>query len=174
MKISWLVFLFFPVFILSCNGYKVISFNNPELQNQEYNTFRIITTAPDSLVTNEKIIFDRLNQAVLFQMKQKGFQLSDGQSDLLLRYKFFSSRRSDLLVNRNRSVFDPRFTTFSARNITESILLIDLHDRRKEKLVWQGSVDLDTPSYRNKKINEVIDTIVADIFDTFQHSNNDN
>lgn len=173
MRPIWLLFVLFTLVFSSCNNYKVVSFNNPELKQQQYSTYKIITKAPDSLLYNERSVYNEFYDAVKSEMADKGFQLVSGESDLLLRYKFFSNRRSDLTAFRNRSIYDPGFLNFSARNFTESILLVDVHDRDKEKLVWQGSLDLNLPSYQNRKVKDLAQTVVNEIFDTFQFSNNE-
>lgn len=169
MRLIWLFFMLIAGVLTACSGYKIVSFNNPDFKNKDYQTFRLITSLPDSGAINQKIFITDVHNAILDEMKAIGYQQVDNNSDLILRYKFFSNNRSDSFNNyRNRSIYDPAPWNLQTRNINESILLIDLHDRKKEKLVWQGSVDLSVSFNKRKGSSNTIPLIVSEIFKTFQ------
>lgn len=170
MRFIWLFFILFAGLLSACSSYKVVSFNNPEFQNKDYQTFRLITSLPDSGGINQQLFINQVHNAILDEMKAIGYEQVNTSSDLILRYKFFSNNRSESSNNsfRNRSIYDPSPWNLQSRNINESILLIDLHDRKKEKLVWQGSIDLSVSFYRRKKFSKTIPLMVNEIFNTYQ------
>lgn len=169
MRFIWLFFMLFSSVLMSCNNYKVISFNNPDFTNKNYQSYKLITKAPDSLLFNQKTLVGEVHDAIINEMKVIGYEQVSQKSDLILRYKFFSNNRSEVNSNfRNRPFSDPTPFSVQTRNVNESILLIDLHDRKDEKLVWQGSVDLNLSTNRRRKANDEIPTIVNEIFKTYQ------
>ena len=170
MRFIWLFFMLFAGLLSACSNYKIVSFNNPEFENKDYQTFRLITSLPDSGAINQKQFINQVHEAILDEMKTLGYERVNSSSDLILRYKFFSNNRSESFNNnfRSRSIYDPSPWTLQTRNINESILLIDLHDRKKEKLVWQGSIDLSVSFNRRKKSSETIPLMVNEIFNTYQ------
>jgi len=172
MRFIGLFFILALGLLGSCKSSKVVSFNNPDLRNQSYQTYKIITQASDSLLSDERTIVDELATSINNEMEIRGYIIDNRKSDLMVRYKFFANNRADITTNRTGrrygSYYDPNFLNFSTRNITESILLIDIHDRKKRKLVWQGSVDLNLSYYKKRKFKEAIPQIVSEIFTTYQ------
>lgn len=169
MRFIWLFFILSAGLFASCNNYKVVSFNNPDFKDSNYNSYKIITKVPDSLLLDQKTIINEVHTAITDEMKIRGYELIPQKSDLILRYKFFSNNRTELTNNfRNRSIYDPRMFSYQARNVNESILLIDIHDRVKEKLVWQGSVDLNLSFSKKQNAEDIIPKIVNEIFSTYQ------
>lgn len=181
MRSKWLFYLLFTLLLPACKNSKVISFNNPELINRDYLSYKFVTEEPDSLLFDERSVLRELHDGIEAQMALRDLTSVSENSDLLLRYKLFSNRnvsqvayrRNDGSIFRNRTFANPNFIDFSYRNLTESILLIDIFDIKREKLVWQGSLDLNVPAYKNKRGKELIKDAVVEIFDSFQYKNNE-
>ena len=167
-------FILSLVILGACNANRVISFNNPEFADKQYQTYRIITLNTDTLSTDDRVIYDGINEEVAKQMQARGYYAAKVNSDLLVRYQLYANNQVEEVSN---NVFwpggfnNPNNLFFSTRNITRSILLIDIHDRKAGKLVWQGSLDLNYSAYKKRQFDQIIPEIIAEIFDTYKAKN---
>ena len=168
-----LFFILSIVVLSACNANRVVSFNNPAYANRAYQSFRIITLNTDTLNTADRTIYDNINREVAKQLEAKGYRPVPRESDLLVRYQLYANNRVEEVTNNTfwpgpGGFNNPNNLFFSTRNITKSILLIDLHDRKDRKLVWQGSLDLNYSAYKKRQFDELIPEIIAEIFNTYK------
>ena len=169
------LFLFLSVLSLTaCNSNRVVSFNNPDFASRSYESYRIITRQADTVNTADKAVYEGLHKAVIRQLDERGYRAVQQNSDLLVRYQLYANNRVEQVANNNlwagrfNNFNNPNNVFFSSRNITESILLIGIHDRKARKLVWQGSLDLNYSVSKKRKFEEVIPEIVEQIFASYQ------
>ncbi len=100
------------------------------------------------------------------EMSLKGYRrVTAEEPDLLLRYELVATRRTRTDVN---PVPFSAYSTVNTRVFQESILLVELTNRKNRKLVWQGSVDLKQYAKKNKA-NEALEKAIVSIFETFNH-----
>ncbi|MEL7146355.1 MAG: DUF4136 domain-containing protein [Bacteroidota bacterium] len=164
-------FILSIVTLSGCAANRVVSFNNPDFADRNYESFRIITLKTDTLTQEDRTIYEEINNEVKRQMEFRGYEAVAKNSDLLVRYQLYANNRVEEVTN---NVFwpgnfnNPNNMFFSTRNITKSILLIDIHDRNAGKLVWQGSLDLNYSAYKKRKFEEIMPQIIEDIFATYQ------
>ncbi len=170
----------------ACSSYNYYSVSNKPLDPQKYKTFAWIPEgkSKSSSVYDNDVAKDKIVESATQEMTNRGFTLSNGSPDLLLRYT--------AVVNRSvRSYSDPvyyyappvmpyyrgrgRFY-YSYVNpfpiyvgdrerrirIRENSIMIDIIDRKSSKVIWRGWAEgeLDNPE---KAIND-LPQVVANIF----------
>mgnify|MGYP006274509109 CR=1 FL=1 len=148
--------------ILSCSP-KVISYLNDRSAFSRYNTF-YLQNLKRSGAAREGVT-PRIEQAILGNMEYRDYEFSKDDPDLLLRYEIISSTRSDVRVNPSPYGFAGNL---SVRTFNESIILLELKDRKTDKLVWQASIDMrDHAQLRKRK--DPLQAAVKKLFDTFPY-----
>ncbi len=177
MKFIRLFFILYTFTFISCNSHKVVSFNNPSYANRVYQTYKIITI-PDKEVSNkESSIHKKVSVAIHQELTGLNMKSFDRNSELVVRYEFRSMERDDSRVIRNSRTsrfnnlnnnFNPNYANISKRSITESILLVDVFDRKTKKLVWQASIDLNVSNKKYENIDILLTKAVSALFQTYQ------
>ena len=158
---------FAAVLIGSCAGPKPISFLNDRMDLRDYKTYKLIVFKSDeNFDVQGMVFFNQLEKAIMENMDKRLFDPSE-RPDLIVRYEIVSSQRTE---NQKPNYYDPYsfYTPQFNRTIsyTEAILLIEFRDRRKKKLVWQGSLDIDLTK---SKPEDLIYNAVNQVFTTYPY-----
>lgn len=157
----------------TCAPAKVVKFLNDELDYSQYKTYRLINYKSDDKSYDEEglAFFTHVENAINKNMTDKGYLARD-KPDLITRYEIVSTTTTE---SNNRN-YDPygynnRYYTPSGWNSvkrTEGVILIEIRDRKKKKLVWQGSLDL---KYSKKTEPQVtLSESIDRIFTTYPYS----
>jgi len=169
------------IILSSCAPPRVIQFLNENLDFSEYQTYRMINYKSNdkSFSVTGSAIFNRLETAIDSNLTVRNYQMAD-EPDIVVRYEIISTietqtnnQRYDP-YNSSSYYFSPPYNyNNNAKKITQGVLLIEFRDKKKKKLIWQGSLDLkfskkSTPA-------DVITAAVDRIFTTYpyQAGNND-
>ncbi|MFY0627390.1 MAG: DUF4136 domain-containing protein [Reichenbachiella sp.] len=154
----------------SCATTKTISFINDDMDLRDYETFKLITvnTDDENFSVSGMVFFSELEKAIYRNMDKRLFDKSN-KPDIIVRYELVSNQRTESSRNMNYyspySYYTPSPTV--VRNYTEGILIIEFRDRKKKKLVWQGSLDLEYT--RGDDPDDVIVDAVNEIFTTYPY-----
>ncbi|WP_420581463.1 DUF4136 domain-containing protein [Reichenbachiella sp.] len=162
---SWLFILFV---LQSCSSPKVIKFLNTDLDYSQYHTYRLIHYKSDdkSYAAEGMTFYTEIENAIEQNMATKGYQPAD-RPDLITRYEIVSTTATE---TRNQN-YDPyRYNYYippTTKKYTEGIVLIELRDRKRKKLVWQGSLDLKYTMKGGAKLNLL--TSINRIFESYPY-----
>lgn len=134
------------LFFQTCAPPKVVKFLNDELDYSRYNTYKLINYKSDDKSYDEEglAFFNHVEESINQNMKNKGYS-THSKPDLIARYEIVSTTTTE----SNNRTYDPysynnRYYNpgWNAQKRTEGVILIELRDRKRKKLVWQGSLDL--------------------------------
>ena len=166
IKKYWVLFI---IIITSCSSSNVIKFLNTELDYSKYLTYRLIYYKSDdkSFSTEGQSLYTEIEKAIDQNMKDKKYVFAE-KPDLIARYEIISTTATE----SNSSYYDPYgynsyYTPRSTRKYTEGIVLIELRDRKQKKLVWQGSLDLN--SSRRRDVETSIFDSINEIFESYPY-----
>lgn len=153
------------LFLAGCNP-KVVSYLNSKSNFRSFETYRIVSPKVDNNKIDREMsfVFDAIKQNITDEMSRRNYEQSSVSPDLTLRYELTSGTRTE--TTRQQSFYYPVYN-LNTRTIHEAVLLLELYDQRN-KLVWQGSYDLDQER-KEKRANKVIATAIAKIFTTYPH-----
>jgi hypothetical protein len=118
------------------------------------------------------IIVD-LENAIKSEMATRGYLEVDRNAELKLRYEIVANKNNNYSLSqspyRRQTIYNQSYflnSPFNYREFTESILLIEIKHAGTEKIIWQGSLDMEF-SQRSKDTKEIILNAVKLIFDTY-------
>ncbi len=162
------VFTFIVLLLLgsSCVTNQTISFLNDDVDLRDYETFWLISLDKENELSVDGLIFySQLEKAILDNMDKRLFNPSK-TPDLIVRYELVSGQRTQ--TSQTYNYYNPYSYYMPTRtiNYAESILIIEFRDRKKKKLVWQGSLDM---QFRQGKPDEIIVDAVNEIFETYPY-----
>ena len=157
----------------TCAPTKVIKFLNDELDYSQYRTYRLINYKSDDKSYDEEglAFFTHVENAINKNMTDKGYSRKD-KPDLIARYEIVATTTTE----NNSRTYDPYRNnnyyyspaSWNSEKRTESVILIELRDRKLKKLVWQGSLDL---KYSKKTEPQVtLSESIDRIFTTYPYS----
>ena len=157
---KWFVFIAFAS-LLSCSQ-RIITYLNPKANFQSFETYRLVSPKLNNK-TNEATagVYEMIKENIYAEMSKRDYLESSVTPHLTLRYELASSTRVE--TTTSQSFYYPAFQV-NTRTIHEAVLLFELFDQN-EKLVWQGSYDLNQER-REKRVRKVIENAVARIFTT--------
>jgi hypothetical protein len=164
MKYSFLLFLVWLI-LGSCTP-KALSYLNTENANlSSYRTYRLLNTKLErtNLSKEGRAILDILETEINEQMRKRGYELSNLNPDLLLRYEISTNIQTN--VNQN---FNPYGAPMSTSTFRESVIIVDLMDAEKRKMFWQASYDMEDQS-RQLQREQATEAAVHEIFYTYPH-----
>ena len=154
------------VLALSSCAPKALSFLIDESAHfEDYQTYRLINTRIDrtNLSKEGRDILDVLEETIRAKMAERGYEESNLDPDLIMRYDIVTSQHSQ--TNYSASPFGPPVTT---TNYMESLIIMDFTDTYHDKLFWQSSYDMRQESKSLKKEFATMEA-VSEIFYTYPY-----
>jgi len=169
------------IFLLSgCKSIEVMSFYSQGADFSDYYTF----TVEDPLAKNNDYSVkgaesqQLIINAIASEMEQRGYEYVEQRHDLIVSYVIVLDNKIDYDVNRYNSFYGRRsiyydsfgnpyfyrYNTVSAREYKEGTLIIEIKQRKKKKLVWQGSVDLRINKRSKKSKDQIVEETINLIF----------
>lgn len=155
-----------------CSTPKVVKYLDSDLDFSQYQTYRLINYKSEDKSYDEEglALFMQIEEAINNNMQEKGYEPTS-KADLVARYEIVSTTATE--NNRgydpygyNRSYYDP-YRTWNNRKYIEGVILIELRDKKRKKLVWQGSLDLKYAKKEEPK--ETLTKAINHIFDTYPY-----
>lgn len=152
--------------LLSCSE-KVISHLDTKAKFQNFDSYTIVNAkiGKRQLPAETTELLGVIEKSIKNEMESKrNYSPSNIDPDLILRYELVSNTRTEIDRTPN-----PAFTfqNVNSRVIYESVILIELRNV-KNKLVWQGSYDLNQ-SRKEEKNETAITKAIAKIFTTYPY-----
>lgn len=145
-------------------------------KNEDFSAFKTYAMK-DGTPVGQKLIDDRIVNAIDAQMKAKGFTKSDSNPDVFVVYHTTFDKQKDISSYSSGfgggygpygwgwgGGFNSTTTTTSVRDIVVGTLVIDMADAKKNQVVWRGMgvKEIDTtakPDKRDKSINKAVEKI---------------
>jgi len=168
-----------PLVLSNCAQPGVIQFLNDNLDFSNYETYRLINykSADKSFSKDGMIIFTGLESAIDSNMVNRNYRLAE-KPDIIVRYEIISSIETESSgpyydpYLQNRYYYSPPPSYNNTKKLAQGILLIEFRDKKKKKLIWQGSLDLKF----SKKTTplEVVTLAVERIFTTYPYVSGSN
>lgn len=146
------IFFIIALALICCSKpARVIQFTNENMNFSDYQTYRLINYKSDDKSFSEKgmAVFNAIEAAIDTNMVRKNYAYAD-EPDMIVRYEIISTietQSNSTWNNRNDPYFynnyyyDPNRFYDNSRKFTEGVLLIEFRDKKKKKLIWQGSQD---------------------------------
>ncbi|MFI5236536.1 MAG: DUF4136 domain-containing protein [Ignavibacteriales bacterium] len=157
--------------ITGCSSVSVTNDYNPAANFSSYNTFDIYTgVIKDSQLESAPLVKKRVLEAIVNEMKKKGFTRDEsGNAELLIYAQAGTSEKMN--VTDYGYGYGGWWGPYpQGRNIdvsyyTQGSLIIDLADNAKDELVWRGIgtavvQDRGTPEERQQFIDEAVAKIL--------------
>ncbi|MGL1888512.1 MAG: DUF4136 domain-containing protein [Reichenbachiella sp.] len=169
-KIHYTFFILVLLYMNSCSP-KVVEFVNDDMDFSDYKTYRLVNYKSDDkeFSSQGSEYFDRIEGFINDQMKAKEFEYHKGKADLIVRYEVISTVQTESSYNNSNNYNQSQYYTPSStvEYYKDGLLLIEFLDAKKNKLVWQGSLDIRYP--KNKTKTTVLQESIDLIFETYPY-----
>jgi hypothetical protein len=149
---------------------RVFSDTDPDYDLRTYKTFdwgeKVNIEAGRNPLQYNELNDKRIKNAVMAQMRTRGYVLSDQQPDLILHYHIIINDKSLVAPEP----FGYRYGPYWMRLGTdvyyyrEGTLILDLNDRNTHNLVWRGWVTADVDEIKPDQVEKVIKRAIEKIF----------
>lgn len=155
-------FLLLILILTSC-GVSVVKFVNENAKFRSFESFALVGLKGQNVSSSadETELIQRLEEYVANEMTRRGYFEDLNEPDLIVRYEIISGARST-----NPSTNGIYYTPPSSRQITESVILVEMTDFQTKKLVWQASLDL-TKHTKLTKRRDALKSAVINIYNTY-------
>ena len=159
---------FFLFVIVGCTSPKVVSVYNDNLDFSRYETFLVHNPLDKDRNDDQGYAaYDKLEHAIENQMNIRGY-LNSTIPDIYVSYRFILDPKIHYRSN-NQDPYSSQSNQFPTRvrrtKFDEGILMIEITERARRKMVWQGSLDLKVN--KKKKNIDIISESVAMIFENY-------
>ncbi|MDN5203983.1 DUF4136 domain-containing protein [Fulvivirgaceae bacterium BMA10] len=132
------------------------------------------------LQTNEKFSprkveeKDKIENAIVHEMEQRAYKLSYNDPDLEVSYRLILETKNEYRQNYQTNPYNYRYYYYDdtrVRRYSEGILLIEVRDISKRKLIWHGSLNLSFNRGRKSTYKD-IDALISLIYDNYPQKPN--
>jgi hypothetical protein len=120
------------------------------------------------------LLHQRLREAVERTLIARGYEKAAGAADFVVGYHLSLTQRYDVSTLQSHYGYGPGWnrvgygpTDTVVTEYEEGTLVIDVVDRRADRLVWRGQAygrvrESPTPEEREQRVNRVVESILAD------------
>ena len=175
----WLLFLVGLVLAGCSSGPRIVTNSDPSADWTQYRTFGFFQPLGTDRYSIRSITSTQLIAAAKREMEKAGFSYAEVDPDLLINFVIStrdtvrSRPSSSATIHHGRgrygtwSGWSAGMSTTELVQETEGTLGVDIVDRARSQLVWEGAATKRlTDSVRNNQ-EQVIDEVVAEIFARF-------
>ncbi len=161
------------------SGPRIITNSDPGVDWSQYRTFGFFQPLSTDQGNVRSLISSQLIESATREMEMAGFTLDQSDPDLLIN--FVVSTRETLQTRPSSSVgmhhSRGRYSTWSGWSAsmsttevvqrTEGTLGVDIVDRQRSQLVWEGAATKRVTDSTRRNQNQVLDDAIAEIFTRF-------
>jgi hypothetical protein len=155
------------VVLFACKGPKVVLYLNEDIDYSKYRTYYLLNLKSKGKASDDNII-PMLEEMIQSEMHRRNYVFDKDEPDLILRYELIANTETDIRVTG--SPYNPP-NYLSINTFNRSILLLELKDRKSEKLLWQASVDMQNHQDLRRRKNPIV-AAVHEIFSTYFYKAN--
>ena len=169
-KVVLLITLF--AIILSCSSIRVSSDFNEDINFTEFKTYAFSKSGIDKVEIND-IDKKRILRAIDIELYNKGYRKSSIEPDFLINFFTKTNKKMDYYPSNNYYGYAVPYGGMghyasswylNSFSYNEGVLFIDIIDRNKNELVWQGIgkgyIYNDKPDNKNEKIKLMVNKIL--------------
>jgi hypothetical protein len=162
----------FATILTSCNSIRVSSDYNEEINFTEFKTYAFSKSGIDKVEIND-IDKKRILRAIDVELYNKGYRKSSIEPDFLINFFTKTNKKIDYYPSNNYYGYAVpyggmgRYASswyLNSFSYNEGVLFIDIIDRNKNELVWQGIgkgyIYNDKPDNKNEKIKDMVNKIL--------------
>ena len=123
---------------------RVVHYLNEELDYSEYRTYKMISINTDrsKIPIQALVLYNQIEKGIIDNMEQREY-VPGRNPDIIVSYDFIGSQRTE---TRSMNYYDPYvyYAPPVHYNVTikEGILIVEFRDRKRKKLIWQSSIDI--------------------------------
>ncbi len=161
----WLSIFSF-ILISACSG-RVINFVNEDAPLKTYDTYVLVGLKGKNVgeAPDQAAVFRRIEGYIINEMARRQYTKTDNDPDLILRYEIVSGTRTERNNNNMSFYYVPPPNN---RQVVESVILLELTDRKTKKLVWHASLDLREHSRLTKR-KDPLQAAFQTMFNTYPY-----
>ena len=162
----------FATILSSCNSIRVSSDYNEEINFTEFKTYAFSKSGIDKVEIND-IDKKRILRAIDVELYNKGYRKSSIEPDFLINLFTKTNKKIDYYPSNNYYGYAVPYGGMghyasswylNSFSYNEGVLFIDIIDRNKNELVWQGIgkgyIYNDKPDNKNEKIKAMVNKIL--------------
>ena len=162
----------FATILTSCNSIRVSSDYNEEINFTEFKTYAFSKSGIDKVEIND-IDKKRILRAIDVELYNKGYRKSSIEPDFLINFFTKTNKKIDYYPSSNYYGYAVPYGGMghyasswylNSFSYNEGVLFIDIIDRNKNELVWQGIgkgyIYNDKPDNKNEKIKAMVNKIL--------------
>ena len=162
----------FATILTSCNSIRVSSDYNEEIYFTEFKTYAFSKSGIDKVEIND-IDKKRILRAIDVELYNKGYRKSSIEPDFLINFFTKTNKKIDYYPSNNYYGYAVPYGGMghyasswylNSFSYNEGVLFIDIIDRNKNELVWQGIgkgyIYNDKPDNKNEKIKAMVNKIL--------------
>ena len=162
----------FATILSSCNSIRVSSDFNEEINFTEFKTYAFSKSGIDKVEIND-IDKKRILRAIDVELYNKGYRKSSIEPDFLINFFTKTNKKIDYYPSNNYYGYAVPYGGMghyasswylNSFSYNEGVLFIDIIERNKNELVWQGIgkgyIYNDKPDNKNEKIKAMVNKIL--------------
>ena len=162
----------FATILTSCNSIRVSYDYNEEINFTEFKTYAFSKSGIDKVEIND-IDKKRILRAIDVELYNKGYRKSSIEPDFLINFFTKTNKKIDYYPSNNYYGYAVPYGGMghyasswylNSFSYNEGVLFIDIIDRNKNELVWQGIgkgyIYNDKPDNKNEKIKAMVNKIL--------------
>tara|TARA_B100000035_G_scaffold265465_1_gene237836 strand:+ start:632 stop:1165 length:534 start_codon:yes stop_codon:yes gene_type:complete len=162
----------FATILTSCNSIRVSSDYNEEINFTKFKTYAFSKSGIDKVEIND-IDKKRILRAIDVELYNKGYRKSSIEPDFLINFFTKTNKKIDYYPSNNYYGYAVPYGGMghyasswylNSFSYNEGVLFIDIIDRNKNELVWQGIgkgyIYNDKPDNKNEKIKAMVNKIL--------------
>ncbi len=145
-------------------NYQVVSHYSTKANFSNFETFKVINALKrQGASENEYAGLEEIEVAIDNEMVQRGYEARTSGSDLIISYRVIIDTEIRYQQD-NFNTFPGRFNQPGWGRVTQSkynqgIMMIEMRDRVKKQVVWQGSLDLRVNKKKKRSVDVVAETV---------------
>ena len=162
----------FATILTSCNSIRVSSDYNEEINFTEFKTYAFSKSGIDKVEIND-IDKKRILRAIDVELYNKGYRKSSIEPDFLINFFTKTNKKIDYYPSNNYYGYAVPYGGMghyasswylNSFSYNEGVLFVDIIERNKNELVWQGIgkgyIYNDKPDNKNEKIKAMVNKIL--------------
>lgn len=161
------------VWLSSCASSYMANFDYDRSVNfRKYATYKVepAKTDKDDPVLNSQLNQKRIEEAVVTEMKKRGYVRKDENADLVIKYRIDVENRQEMQsYNTWGYGWWGRPNNTYTRNYREARLVINMVDAKTDQLVWQGWSSGEEKNSRKQDQEAAIYNMVNKILAQYPH-----
>ena len=176
---AWSLALVTMWFAGCATGPTIVTNSDPSVDWSQYRTFGFFSPLGTDRGSVRSLTSNQLIESTTREMEKAGFRLTDSQPDLLINFVLSTRETLQTRPSTSASMHHSRgrYSTWSGWSMsasttevvqrTEGTLGIDVVDRVRNQLVWEGAATKRITDSTRQNQAEVLDAAIADVFAQF-------